>query len=596
MRQVRYLIGGRWTPLVIIVTLALVVSVVETTAALLLYGLLGLMSDSQAALNLPLIGDLQPIVGDIDHSRMYVGAGLIIGTFFIIRGVVVIGQNYARDRITEMAGARLSSRLLTGYLAVPYTPRTERETAQQIRNAHETVQRFVDSFFWPIVVVLSETILVVALCALLLATSPLATVAVVATVVPLVLVGNRAVRPRLRRLGEANHELAGRSIKQLQETLDGLELIKLAGQERHFAERFATTRRTFARTRYLQQTLGAIPAVALETSLVVIVAAFLAVTALSGNNPADMLPLLGLFGYVGLRLLPLVERIVVYANTLRFSQAAIDDIHAELKAADQWLPLPADNPQPVALGSGLQLRSVTVQYPQRPQPAIAAVDLDVRPGSFTGIVGATGSGKSTLITLMAGLRDPSAGTITINGQPLAPIRSAWFRTIGYVNQDITLLDGTIRDNITLGRATDELGDDAVDRAIEMAQLAPVLAALPDGLDTAIGDRGLRLSGGQRQRVALARALVADPEVLLLDEATSALDAATEAAVFAAIAADSRRRTVVASTHRLTAIRRADQIVVIEAGKATSIATFDELMTNHATFRHWVEHGQQARDL
>jgi ABC-type multidrug transport system fused ATPase/permease subunit len=240
---------------------------------------------------------------------------------------------------------------------------------------------------------------------------------------------------------------------------------------------------------------------------------------------------------------------------------------------------------PIALASRIRLLDTTFCYAGSPVPALGPVSIDIPVNKATAFVGATGSGKTTLVDLLLGLLEPTSGEILIDDTPLdESTLPAWRRLVGYVPQSIFLLDASIASNIAFG-VPDELVDPlAVREAAAAAHLDGFVTSLPDGYDTVVGERGVRLSGGQRQRIGIARALYHNPEVLILDEATSALDNVTEDIVMQAIRELSQRRTIILIAHRLTTVRECDVVLLLERGLIGAEGTYDDLVASSPTFR------------
>jgi ATP-binding cassette subfamily C protein len=297
---------------------------------------------------------------------------------------------------------------------------------------------------------------------------------------------------------------------------------------------------------------------------------------------ADILPLLGIYAYAGLRLIPSANRVLLHIDTLRRSEAPIEQLVAHLET---FTPEPAPPAAPpLEFRDAVRLERVTYSYAGAPRPVLEDVTLAIRRGASVGIVGPTGAGKSTLVDLILGLIDPSAGRITVDGVDLPAVRAAWQRRIGYVPQVAFLFDDSIRRNVALGIPDGDIDDARVRQAIAMAQLDGFVATLPDGLGTLVGERGVRLSGGQRQRVAIARALYHGPELLVFDEATAALDNATERDVTAAIEALRGKKTLIIIAHRLTTVRRCDTLIMLREGRVVATGPYDQLLEGSPDFR------------
>jgi ATP-binding cassette subfamily C protein len=280
-----------------------------------------------------------------------------------------------------------------------------------------------------------------------------------------------------------------------------------------------------------------------------------------------------------------------FVNTLDKSQAVVDILSADQALIREWRESVAAEPtgagatRATSFRDAIRLEGVSFRYATDGPPVLEGVDLEIRRGEFIGICGPTGGGKSTLVDLLVGLLQPTSGAVSVDGTPLGRRPLWWWDQLGVVSQQVFLTDGTLRNNIAFGEQVGgRIDEERMLRCVERAQLAPVIAQLPEGLDTLVGERGVKLSGGQRQRVAIARALYREPEVLVLDEGTSALDGATERALVTAIDEATHERTLIAIAHRISTIRNADRILVIAEGRIQDIGTHDELLERSELFR------------
>lgn len=592
LRRSYELTGSHRLPWLTVVGLALTVSVFEGLGAVMLYALLGLMTDPFSAIELPIVGSVD-FITDTAVENIFLVAAVVIAVFFVLRGIVVVAQTYVLVRVTENAGARLATTLHHGYLAMPYSGRGSDDSAEQIRNAHDTVHRFVDGFLIPAVTLVSEVMLVAGLTGVLIITVPLATAVSIGVVLPVVIILNRLVQPRLSALGRRMQQLTRNSLKTLHETLEGRDDIRIAGGTRHFGQRFAEIRHGFARTSTMRWTLAKIPAVGLETALVLFIAVLLAGSALTDRDVATILPVLGLFGYTGLRMIPSLERSVTALNSLRFTTPAVDDLYDEFQRVTSAAHTDVDDTTPLAFVEHLSVDSVSYRYPSASTDALTGINLSIDAGSFIGIVGPTGGGKSTLVELLVGLRPPATGSVCVDGRSIHADPHAWQRAIGYVPQSVFLIDDTLRRNIALGVDDNDVDEGRLAAAIEGAQLAEVVSGLADGIDAVVGERGARLSGGQRQRVAIARALYRQPTLIVLDEGTAALDAQTEAALLESIQAMRDDRTLIVVTHRVSSLEHCDIIHIIGAGRVVASGSFDHLNATHAGFRALLNERDEA---
>jgi ABC-type multidrug transport system fused ATPase/permease subunit len=285
-----------------------------------------------------------------------------------------------------------------------------------------------------------------------------------------------------------------------------------------------------------------------------------------GRDPGDALPILGLFAIAVFRVQPSITRLLISMQSVAFAAPVIDG----LRRGSLPVPQPPPAGGTARFERSVRFDAVTFAYPGSADRVLDRATFEIGRNERIGLVGPSGAGKSTIVDLLLGLLDPVGGRILVDGTDLAAVRRSWQDQVGYVPQHIFLLDDTVRRNVAFGVPDDDVSDADVREALERAQLDEFVGSLPDGLDTEVGERGVRFSGGQQQRLGIARALYHRPPVLVFDEATSALDAATERGVAAAIEEVGRSRTVVVVAHRTSTLASCDRILRVQDG---SVADF-----------------------
>ena len=592
-RDIHDLLGrqrpGRW---VVLIVISIVASGFEMLGAATIYLLLALLTAADTVGQLPLIGPLIGLLPTDDLRTLRLLAGGLVMVFFVVRGVVLVGRAYVETRLVTAAGVEVSDRLLAGYLSMPYPFHTRRNTAEMVRNGFTITTQLQHQVMLPLAWLVGDVFVVAGLAVIVLASEPLGGIVAVAFLGGITLAIQRLLRPRLAGWSRRAQDADAGGLQAIQQSLGGIRDIKLLGQERTFLADHRYFRRRGARAMYLSTSAGAIPRALIELAMVSAVVVLTFAVLLAGASIDEALATIGLFAYAGLRLQPVLQRIANSINSIRSNAAIVEDLAADLAQVQAWehtlRDAPQSFPETVApFRDALVVESVHFTYaPEEPsvRPALHGVDLTVRRGEFLGICGPTGGGKSTLLDLLVGLLQPTEGSVRVDGRPLDGAPTWWWAQLGVVSQQVFLTDDTLRRNIAFGVAVTEVDEARLARCIERAQLAEMIAGLPDGLDTIVGERGIRLSGGQRQRVAVARALYREPAVVVLDEGTSALDGATEARLIAALDGIAPDRTLVAVAHRIATLRDADRVIVIEGGRVSAEGTYAELMATSAVFR------------
>jgi ABC-type multidrug transport system fused ATPase/permease subunit len=311
----------------------------------------------------------------------------------------------------------------------------------------------------------------------------------------------------------------------------------------------------------------------LEILTIIGLASLVSTMVFSGQGLVNVLPVLGLFGAAAFRLIPAVGRTMSMLQTIALNRPVLRDLHRDL--ALTYIDSEQDIRHP-GFSDLIEVSDLTFQYEAALNPALNHVSLTVKRGEAVGLVGPSGSGKSTLVDVLLGLLDPVSGAILVDGVSAQKRLRWWQDQIGYVPQSIFLTDDTLRRNVAFGLPKDQIDDELVKSAIRSAQLEDFVASLPDGLDTIVGERGVRLSGGQRQRIGIARALYNNPDVLVLDEATSSLDTETEHGVMQAVQALQGEKTVIIVAHRLSTVEYCDRLYRLENARIVDEGTFSEV--------------------
>lgn len=511
----------------------------------------------------------------------------------VLRIGLSIAMTYASARFASMRGHELQVRVLESYLARPYAWHLQRHSAKLGKSVSSEAERVVSSLLVPTLGVLQKGITAAFIIALMMLSTPGAVLGVFALFAGSYAAVYVVIRKRLMRLGKERLHFGDEIFKLTQETLAGVKDIKAGGLEAPYVKKFEKTSLLLASKKWTLQVFRTVPRNIMELLTIGgMLAALLAYLMRDDGSLASALPILGFYAFAGLRLIPLLESVYAGIVTLQFEKASIDALYKDLATEPVVQSSDAAGVFPPPYKADIVIDHVSFTYPKAEFETLKDVSIAIAPASVVAIVGATGSGKSTLVDILLGLLEPTTGKMRIGGIVTDGARlSEWRRMIGYVPQNIFMADDTLAANIALGVSARKIDMAAVERSARIAQLHDFVQSLPKGYETTIGDRGFRLSGGQRQRVGIARALYRDPPVLVLDEATSALDNLTEAAVLKELAAARPRKTVIMVTHRITSVRTCDDIWFIEGGRVVTHGTYEEMIVREPRFSTLVAQGE-----
>ncbi len=584
--------------LAIVAIVSVLVSALDTIAIVLLVPFLAFLGPGGVQ-DSWLVSTTAEVLGTTDQERIALVLAFIATMLFVVKGASAVLLLWVQAGILNAAQASLADRILRRFIHAPWLAQQDSTTGALIRTTISSVQSTVNILGSAVVMVAEAAVFVAVITALIIISPVLA----VSALVYLLLAGVAyvtLVRRPIERRGQELQVEAERMNSSVIELVGGIKELTIRGNADAYLDRYGRSIRAFLRAFRLITVTNQAMRYMLEILMIAGAAFVIGLATLTGSSTA--LVSTGVLLAGGFRMVPALNMLLFSINTIRSYEPAVAIVEQELErlAPDDGIELAeadgGSRPDPSFAPSGsFSMRGVSFRYPGRPTDAVSGVDLNVAFGEAIGIVGASGSGKSTLVDVLLGLLDPSAGVIEIDGRPLRPHLRAWRDRIGFVPQDIFLIDDTLAANIAFGRDEESLSRGRILDAVRLAHLDEVVSALPDGLDTVLGERGVRMSGGQRQRVGLARALYGKPSIVILDEATSALDNQTEKAIGDALRSLHGSLTMIIIAHRLSTVRSCDRIVYLEEGRVAGLGTFDELDRSNAGFSNLVDLGSLRSD-
>ncbi len=525
------------------------------------------------------------------HQLVYVTGTLAILSLLLASGSAIANQ-IIMARYVSSVGHWLRMQLLSKYYSQPYPFFVARNSSVLTKKANSDVYVFISFVLSPLCDFAARLFTTAVIVLGLLVLEPIATLAIAVFFTCFYVLFMSLTRRAVRTINEISKQASQNLSRLVQQFLSGMRDIKLRNAGSHFVGQIEEISERYAKTGVTSAWIGGLPRNLIEP-IAFAGTIIWAMVALSTGRLDAVLPTLGVMAMAGYRLLPNIQQLYSNLHILATNRFSLDELAEELDFSSPSFPLSIPRPAsgaPAAIDQGplfseaIEFRDVTFSYPGAERPVLQGVTLRIDKGQSIGFVGQTGSGKSTLINLMLGLFEPTGGEILADGKPLGkPVPPAWYTRIGYVPQEIFLVDDTLFRNIAIGVPESEVDRERMDKAISSAQLQEVIEKMPQGLETQVGERGVMLSGGQRQRVGLARALYFDPEMLILDEGTSALDNETEAKFMRAVEALQGEITIISIAHRLTTVRGCNAIYVLVNGKIGEAGTYDELMESKSEF-------------
>ena len=549
--------------------LILIGTVLETLSVGLMIPVLSVIASDSQGISLGFF-TIEP---SVDKSQLIqLAVGLILAVY-VLKNVFLAASTWIQRGFLTRVTSRIAARMLEVYIRQPYAFHLKKNSSTLIRNTQDA-SMLVAGGVEPMLTILTEGLIAFALFTVLVVVEPVGTICVIGVLLFATFIFQKFFDQKLQRWGALRQIQKGSIIQTIQQGLGAVKDVQVLGREEWFVNEHRERQTLDANLLRRINTVQAIPRLWLEVMAMAGLAGLVAIMLATGKDIDKIIPTVGLFAVTSFKVLPSINKLVSSKQTLKVSRSTIETIHHDLD-----LLIATNSPNH---NVGFQFENVVVdqldfEYEQSENLVLSNINIKISSGEAVGFVGQSGSGKSTLIDIMLGLLEPQNGSILINGQTIENVKQSWQKQIGYIPQTIFLMDDSLRRNIAIGIADNEIDEVAIVEALKSAQLEDFVASLPEGLDTVVGERGVRLSGGQRQRIGIARALYHRPSVLVLDEATSSLDTETEHGVMQAVQALQGDKTVIIVAHRLSTVEYCDRLYRLDAGRIVDEGTFDEVM-------------------
>ncbi|MBQ7615521.1 MAG: ABC transporter ATP-binding protein [Butyrivibrio sp.] len=494
---------------------------------------------------------------------------------FVIKNIFLYCMNVVQLRFVYTNQFATSRRMMINFMQRPYEYYLNADTTVIQRNITSDVNNLY-ALILSCLQLISEIIVFVCLVAILLSQDAKMTLTIAILLVIVLLVIKYFIKPVMVKAGQENQDYYSGLYKWIYESVTGIKEIKVANKENYFINGYADCGAGYVNAVQKYSLYNSTPRLLIETIAIAGMVGYMLAVMATGTSLTALLPQLTVLAAAAARLLPSANRINNYLTSIAYFEPFLDNVSDNLQTEihDESISYNSEDyrtkteVKKLPVHELIRMENITYKYPNTDKLILDKATMEIPVGKSVGIVGTSGAGKTTIVDVLLGLLAPEEGRILADGVDVNTNYTGWLKNIGYIPQTIFMTDSTIRKNVAFGVPDDEIDDEKVWQALREAALDQFVKELPEGLDTQIGERGIRLSGGQRQRIGIARALFEDPEVLVLDEATSALDNDTEAAIMDSINRLHGRKTLVIIAHRLQTIEKCDMIYNIGDGKAT----------------------------
>ena len=553
-----------------LVLLMIVGAALQTVGVAMIMPVVSLVMDRQALHEEGLLHDMFLLIGGGSEIRFTIIVMVALIGVFVIKNLFLYYQQKVTLAFVYTNQFRTSERMMKNYLRRGYEFFLNADTAVVQRSITSDVNNMY-ALILALLQLASDGIVFVFLVTFCFMQDPVMTVLIASVLLVLLILIKNVLKPILRKAGEDNQNYYSGLFKWISQTVQGIKEVKITCKEQYFVSEYVACGKGYVDAVQKYSLYNNVPKLLIETVCVACMMGYMIFMTASGVDTDDMITTLTAFAAAALVLLPCVNRVNNQINNISyfepFFMGVSDNLQDEISGEKTDMTFATDDDEKLPVEKQIEMKDIVYAYPNTQKRIFDHANLTIPVGASVGIVGTSGAGKSTVVDILLGLLKTQQGQILADGVDVNTKYRAWLKNIGYIPQMIFMLDDTIRNNVAFGVPEDKIDEERLWGALKEAQLDEFVKTLPDGVETSIGERGIRLSGGQRQRIGIARALYNNPEVLILDEATSALDNDTEAAIMESINRLQGKKTLIIIAHRLQTIEKCDMVYRVENGKA-----------------------------
>ncbi len=570
LKKLRILLSRKQKFIMLGLLLMMIVgAVLETGSIALVLSVVSVLIEPEGIENNLFLSTIYNVLGFKDAKSFTIAVMVALILAFVLKNVYLFLEWKATYAFIYRNQFDTSERMLKSYLRKNYEYYLFADTAVIQRSITSDVNNMF-ALILALITITSEGIIFFFLITFLLLVDPIMCLIFAALLLTTMIVVKKILKPVMLRAGKENADHYAGLFKWISQIVQGIKDVKVSGSESYFVEEYKKCGRGYVNAVQKYSLYNNMPKLLIETVGMCGMILYLLLLVVSGQDIMAKFPAFSAFAVAAVKLMPSANKINNQLNQIAYTEpffmGVSDTLQDDIDNRNTDMTFAEGPVTPVPVTKEIVMEDITYRYPRTEKLIFDKAGLKIPVGSAVGIVGTTGSGKTTIVDILLGLLKPEGGRILADGVDVGSNLRGWRSNIGYIPQMIYMLDDTIAGNVCFGAGNRD--EKRIWEVLREAHLDEFVKSLPDGLETQIGERGIRISGGQRQRIGIARALYHDPEVLILDEATSALDNDTEAAIMESINALHGRKTLVIIAHRLETIRKCDEVYRVQAGKIT----------------------------
>ncbi len=574
-----------------LVVLMIIGAFLQTAGVGLLVQVVSVVVDPKAVEKSGLVRAFYDFLGCRDFESFSVTVMVLLVVVFGAKNLFLYVQQKLTFAFVYTNQFRTSERMLRNYLRRGYEFYLNADTAVVQRSITSDVNNMY-ALILSLLQLMSDGVMSLFVVGYCLASNGIMTVLLAFSLLLLMAIIKRILKPIMYKSGKDNQDYYSSLFKWISQTVQGIKEVKITCREQYFVEEYRKCGKGYVDAVQRYSLYNNIPKLLIETVCIAVMMGYMIVMTLTGTSAENMLEMLSTLGAAAFVLLPAVNRINNQINSIAyfepFFMGVRDNLQEEIEDHKVDMSFASQEEEKLPMKRAIELRDIVYAYPNSDKLIFDHATLTIPIGSSVGIVGVTGAGKSTIVDIMLGLLEVREGMVCADGVEVKSDYRRFLKNIGYIPQMLFMLDDTIRRNVAFGVRDDKIDEDRIWEVLREAQLDSFVKSLPDGLETTVGERGIRLSGGQRQRISIARVFLKNPPVIILDEATSALDNESEYAVARSLDELAKGRTTLTIAHRLSSIRNSDRIMVLTEEGIVEEGNHDRLMAQKGIYYHFYQ--------